>query len=86
MKQSSRIVLLLLCLQAVATIFLWSLDALNQVSEGTFALFLAIDLLGFAMISYVYRSEKNSNHPSRNWLLVGCGMILILLFSSLYFV
>ncbi len=76
----------MLALQAVSTVFLWTLDALNQVSEGTFALFLAIDLLAFAIISYVYRAEKNRYSPARTWLIIACAMILVLLFSSLYFV
>jgi hypothetical protein len=78
-----RIVILLLLLQAVATIFLWSLDALNQISEGDFALFLAVDLVAFAMISYLYRHEKESIGLSRGWLAIGGALIVIFLFASL---
>jgi hypothetical protein len=67
----------------VTVIFLWTLDALNQVSEEIFALFLAADMIGFAMISYLYRHEKEMEIPSRAWLVVGGILILVFMFSSL---
>ena len=78
-----RVVMLLLLLQGVTIVFLWTLDALNQVSEGTFALFLAADMIGFAMISYLYRHEKEMEIPSKAWLVVGGVLIVVLMFSSL---
>jgi hypothetical protein len=78
-----RVVVLLLLLQVVTIVFLWTLDALNQVSEGTFALFLAADMIGFAMISYLYRHEKEMEMPSKAWLVVGGVLIVIFMFSSL---
>jgi hypothetical protein len=81
-----RIMILLLVLQAVATIFLWTLDDLNEISEDTFALFLAIDLMSFAIISYIYRKEKEMVMPNRAWILVGCVLNLILLFSSFFLI
>jgi RsiW-degrading membrane proteinase PrsW (M82 family) len=85
MNSSERIIVFLLILQIVSTIFLWTLDALNQISEAVFALFLAVDLVSFAMISYMYRVRKQGDSPRRGWLLVGCAMMLILLFSSFLF-
>ena len=82
--QTRRIIILLLSLQATSIVFLWTLDALNQISEGIFALFLAVDLISFAMISYVYRVEKLQQIPSRGWIVIGCILILILVFSSLF--
>ena len=78
-----RVVILLLLLQGVTIVFLWTLDALNQVSEGTFALFLAADMIGFAMISYLYRHEKEMKMPSKTWLVVGGVLIVVFMFSSL---
>jgi len=78
-----RVVILLLLLQGVTIVFLWTLDALNQVSEGTFALFLAADMIGFAMISYLYRHEKEMEIPSKVWLVVGGVLIVVFMFSSL---
>lgn len=86
MSPVRRIIVLLLVLQAAATIFLWTLDDLNEISEGTFAVFLAIDLVSFAVISYTYRKEKVMESPNKTWLLVGCVLIVILLFSSLFLI
>ena len=77
-----RIIVLLLVLQGVSIVLLWTLDALNEVSEGTYALFLAVDMIAFAMISYVYRHDKESEPPSRTWLVVGSVLVLVLLFST----
>ncbi len=78
-----RVVILLLLLQAVTTLFLWTLDALNEISEGVFALFLAADLVAFAMISYLYRHEREDVNPSRTWIAVGGALIVVLLITSL---
>jgi O-antigen/teichoic acid export membrane protein len=80
---AKRLAILLLLLQAVATIFLWTLDALNEISEGIFALFLAANLVSFAMISYLYRHEKEAMNPSRLWLAIGGILIVVFLFVSL---
>ena len=78
-----RIVVLLLLLQVVTTAFLWTLDALNEISESTFALFLAADLVSFAMISYLYRNVKEMGIPNRGWIAVGGILVVIFLFASL---
>jgi RsiW-degrading membrane proteinase PrsW (M82 family) len=78
-----KMIVLLLVLQAASTIFLWTLDDLNEISEVIFALFLAIDLVSFAMISYTYRKEKQVEPPNKTWLIIGSALIAVLLFSSL---
>ncbi len=83
MNQANRMISLLLVLQVFSTGFLWTLDALNQVSEGIFALFVAVDLLAFAMVSYIYRAEKLRASPSRSWVLVGCILLIVIVFASL---
>ncbi|HZW56600.1 MAG TPA: hypothetical protein VFF30_09950 [Nitrososphaerales archaeon] len=83
MNQANRMISLLLVLQVFSTGFLWTLDALNQVSEGIFALFVAVDLLAFAMVSYIYRAEKLRASPSRAWVLVGCIILIAIVFASL---
>ena len=85
MKPTDKIVLLLLLLQAVSTFFLWTLDAVGAVSEGKFAVFLAVNLLSFAMITYVYTHEKWNEAISRGWILAGSIGLMILLFVGLYF-
>ncbi len=83
MLPSNRLIVLLLSLQVEATVFLWTLDTISQASESTFALFLAVDLVSFAIISYIYRTRKQGGFPQRGWIIVGCVLVLVLLFSSL---
>jgi hypothetical protein len=85
MDQSEQIVSLLFLLQAIATVFLWTLDALSTVSEGKFAVFLAVDLLSFAMISHIYRTQRWKRLPNRTWLLAGSIGLVILILSGLIF-
>jgi hypothetical protein len=85
MTPAEKTVYLLLLLQAVATIFLWTLESVSAVSEGKFALFLAVDLLSFAMIAYVYTHERWSEAVSRSWVLLGSVGLAVLLIASLYF-
>ena len=85
MTPTEKIVVLLLLLQAVSTFFLWTLEGVGAVSEGKFAVFLAVDLLSFAMIAYVYTHEKWSEAISRGWILAGSVGLMILLFAGLYF-
>jgi len=85
MMPTEKTVVLLLLLQAVSTFFLWTLEAVGTVSEGKFAVFLAVDLLSFAMITYVYTHEKWNEVISRGWILAGSLGLIILLFAGLYF-
>jgi len=85
MDQNEQIVSLLFMLQAIATVFLWTLSALSSVSEVKFAVFLAVDLLSFAMISYIYRMQRWTKLPSKPWLLTGSIGLAILILSGLLF-
>ena len=77
--------ILLLCLQLISTVFLWSLNASDVVSEVKFAVFLAVDLLCFAMVAYSYRKLKRGLSISSMWVLLGSIGLVILLFSGLFF-
>lgn len=83
MTLASRLVLLLLLLQAVATVTLWTLNSTDPASQGTFATLLGVDLLAFAMVSFLYRTNKTGQDLHRNWLIVGCGAFVVLLFAVL---
>lgn len=83
MKLAYRLILLLLLFQGVATVTLWTLDPTDSASQAGFATLLGIDLLAFAMVSYLYRAEKGGTAFSRSWVLVGCGMFVLLLFAVL---
>jgi hypothetical protein len=84
MNQAERLILLLLLLQVVTTGFLLTLDSLSSVSEALFALFLAVDLFSFGIVSYIYRVNKNDSSISRLWVIVGTSIIAVLLLSSLF--
>jgi RsiW-degrading membrane proteinase PrsW (M82 family) len=85
MKVYSRIVILLLILQADVTGFLIALSFATSVNQNTFALLLTIDLIAFAMMTYIYRTEKLQALPSRIWIIVGSAVIAGVFFSSLIF-
>lgn len=85
MKLYSRIIILLLILQADVTGFLISLSFAANVDQDTFALLLTVDLVAFAMTTYVYRTERIQALPSRLWLIVGSAVIAVVFFSSLIF-
>jgi hypothetical protein len=85
MSLNRPIVTLLLCVQVISTLFLWTLDATDLVSEAKFAIFLAIDLLCFALVADVYRKSKWGQVISRAWILVGSSGLVVLLFSGLLF-
>ena len=85
MKLYSRVILLLLILQADVTGFLIAISFASNVNQNTFALLLTVDMVAFAMMTYIYRTEKLQTVPSRLWILVGSVIIIGIFFSSLIF-
>jgi hypothetical protein len=85
MKLYSRVIILLLILQADVTGFLVALSFATSVNQNTFALLLTIDLIAFAMMTYIYRTERIQALPNRIWLMVGSAIIAVVFFSSLIF-
>ena len=85
MKPSNQIVALLLVVQAVAAIYMWVVTLFGALSAGGFSIFLAIDLLSFAQVVYVYTHEKWGEVVNRVWIVVGSAGLVILLLSSLLF-
>ncbi len=83
MKLYSRIILLLLILQAEVTGFLVYLSFANTVNQNTFALFLTIDLVAFASVTYIYRTERIQIAPNRKWIIVGSAIMIAVFISSL---
>lgn len=80
-----RVVAALLLLEALSVYFLWTLNPVGPGAESAFALYLAADLVSFAMISYVYRALKKENRIGRAALLAGCCFIFILLLLGFVF-
>ncbi len=85
MRLYSRIVLLLLVLQADVTGFLIALSFASNVNQNTFALLLSVDLIAFAMMTYIYRTAKLNALPNRTWIIVGSAIIVGIFFSSIIF-
>jgi hypothetical protein len=82
-KYSTGIVGLFLVVEAISVYFLWALNPTDALGEGIFAIFLAIDLVSFAVVSYIYRSYKSGAAFNRYLLITACAMIVILIYSSL---
>lgn len=76
-------VIFLVALQFLTLAVLWILNPLTQQATDSFALYLSLDLLAFAIISYIYRSRRESRDPSRAWLAVGYLALIVLLVSDL---
>ena len=79
----TRIVGLLVLVEAVSVYFLWALNPVGKPEQGIFAILLAIDLVALAMISYIYRTYKHGEQFNRALLIGGCCLILIFVYVSL---
>jgi hypothetical protein len=83
MSLIARIVVSFLLLQAIAIAFLWTINGLRPSGEREFALFLGVDLVSFAIVSYIYRTERGGEEFNRAWVFVGGLAVLILMFASI---
>jgi hypothetical protein len=79
-----RVVSLLLLVAAISVFTLWSVNPVGSGNESTFALFLAVDLVSVAMISYVQRSIAEEGRVGRVPLIAGCCFILFLVAAGVY--
>ena len=82
-EYSAKIVGLLIIVMAVIDYFLWWLSPVNQNGEAIFAIFLAVDLVAFMMISYIYRTYKSGDQFSKALLIGSSAMIIVLVYVSL---
>jgi len=78
-----RILVLLLLFGILSVALLWTLNPTSSQSQTTFAIFLSIDLVVFAMVSYIFRVSKWGEEVRRLPLLAGCLALLILLYIGL---
>jgi hypothetical protein len=76
-------IIFLVALQAVTLVVLWLMNPLTQTATDVFALYLSLDLLAFAIISYIYRSRRANRDPNQGWLAVGYLSLVVLLVSTL---
>lgn len=77
------LVALLLVFQLVTVVLMWSLNPIGQVSQGSFALLLAADLLAFSMVSYVARIRNLERNLRGYLILVGSAAVLLVMFLAL---
>ena len=80
---SMRVFALLCLLGVVSVTFLWTLNPVNPQSQTVFAIYLSIDLVVFAMASYIFRVSKWDEGATRWPLIGGCLFLLVLLLVSL---
>lgn len=73
----------LVVLQASTIPVLWLLNPISQSSTDAFALYLSLDLLAFAILSYGYRSTRWGGKPNQAWMAVGYFSLIVLLVSAL---
>lgn len=83
-KMGVRIVALLLIVAALSVFVLWTVNPVGSESETTFALFVSVDIVSVAMISYIRRSIGERDRIGRVPLLAGCFFIIFLVSLSFY--
>jgi len=81
-EMGERVVGLLVVVMALSVFLLWTLDPLTKVGQDAFAIYLAVDFVAFAMVSYLYRALSSGGDFSRFLIVAGCSIIAILFFVS----
>lgn len=76
-------VILLVVLQFVAVILAWSLNPVTQKDQTAFALLLSADLVAFAVVSYVGRTNNRGERVRGAVALVGSAVALFFMFMVL---
>lgn len=77
------LVVLLLVLQAVSVVLMWSLNPVGQRSETSFALLLAADLVAFSSVSYLGRRENLGGKIRGEFVLAGSAVVLLFVLLAL---
>jgi len=81
-EMGERIVALLVMVMAISVFLLWTLDPLSSQGQDAFALYLAVDFVAFAMLSYLYRALNAEANISKILIIAGCLFIAVLFFIS----
>ena len=77
------LVLLLLAVQVVAVVFAWLLNPLGAKSEQEYVLLLAVDLVAFALISYIGRLGFRGDAPRSAYVIACSAAVLVFMFMLL---
>jgi hypothetical protein len=83
-RMGVRVVALLLLIAALSVFVLWTVNPIGSGSETTFALFVGVDLVSVAMISYVQRSVTQNGRIGIVPMVAGCCLIVFLVFAAFY--
>jgi hypothetical protein len=83
-RMGVRIVALLLLVASLSVFVLWTINPVGSGNETTFAIYLAIDLIAFALVSYIRRRITDDGKIGRVPLIAGCCFILLLVFVGFY--
>jgi hypothetical protein len=76
-------VLLLIAVQVVTVVFAWLLNPIGAKSESEYALLLGVDLIAFALISYIGRVGIEGAGPRGGYIMAGSAAVLIFMFLIL---
>ena len=83
MDSVEKVAIPLLIVQTISVVFLWSLDTLGRVSQTIFTLFLAADLLAFALVAHIYRTDKAGSTTGGSYIFAWMAAIAILFIAGL---
>jgi hypothetical protein len=83
-KMAVRMVALLLMVAALSVFVLWTVNPIGSGSENTFALFVAVDIVSVAVISYIQRSVSERDRIGRFPVLAGCLFMVFLVAAAFY--
>ena len=78
-----RIVWLFVIIGFASSVMLWTTDTSLSSGESLFAVYLSIDLIAFAMVSYIYRVVKMGDQIGRIPLLAGTCVLVMLVAAGL---
>ena len=82
-RATRMLVLLLLVVQVIAVVFAWLINPLGPKSEAEYALLLAVDLVAFALVSYIGRLGGMGEAPRGRYALAGAAVVLFFMFLVL---
>jgi len=78
-----RVSFLLLVVALASVIALWTLNTTTASAQAVFAIYLAVDLVSFAMISYIYRLSKTGDPIRKVPMLAGFVFLLVLIAAGI---
>lgn len=84
MNRSHRIIVSLIIVQAISLVVLWTSDSTSRMGEDVFALFMAVELVAFALMGEVYRVSIVGRELPRAWMAVGGLLMAVILLAALF--